>query len=81
MHEWYKHLKLVNEITYQGIALGGYFVNQIEVRECLLLCGAKYFVFQFAVQKIKINPLMTKRRLLYIKTQSVPRCKHFSCRL
>jgi len=28
-----------------------------------------------------INPLQTKRRLLYLKTQSVPRCKHFSSRL
>jgi len=28
-----------------------------------------------------INPLKAKRRLLYIKTQSVPRCKHFSSRL
>ena len=27
------------------------------------------------------NPLQTKRRLLYLKTQSVPRCKHFSSRL
>jgi len=27
------------------------------------------------------NPLKTKRRLLYSKTQSVPRCKHFSTRL
>ena len=25
--------------------------------------------------------LNTKRRLLYLKTQSVPRCKHFSSRL
>jgi len=28
-----------------------------------------------------INPLQTKRRRLYLKTQSVPRCKHFSFRL
>ena len=28
-----------------------------------------------------INHLKTKRRLLYLKTQSVPRCKHFSSRL
>jgi len=28
-----------------------------------------------------INPLKMKRRLLYLKTQSVPRCKHFSSRL
>jgi len=27
------------------------------------------------------NPLKTKRRPLYLKTQSVPRCKHFSSRL
>ena len=29
----------------------------------------------------RINPLQTKRILLYLKTQSVPRCKHFSSRL
>jgi hypothetical protein len=28
-----------------------------------------------------INPLKTKRRPLYLKTQSVPRCKHFLFRL
>jgi len=28
-----------------------------------------------------INPWKTKRRLLYLKTQSVPRCKQFSSRL
>jgi len=28
-----------------------------------------------------LNHLKTKRRLLYLKTQSVPRCKHFSSRL
>ena len=27
------------------------------------------------------NPLKTKRRLLYLKTQFVPRSKHFSSRL
>ena len=30
---------------------------------------------------LDINPLQTKRRPLYLKTQSVPRCKHFSSRL
>ena len=29
----------------------------------------------------RIKPLKTKRRLIYIKVQSVPRCKHFSSRL
>jgi len=28
-----------------------------------------------------INPLKTKRRLLYLKTQFIPRSKHFSSRL
>ena len=28
-----------------------------------------------------INPVKMKRRPLYLKTQSVPRCKHFSSRL
>jgi len=28
----------------------------------------------------KINPLHTRRRPLYLKIQSVPRCKHFSSR-
>jgi len=28
-----------------------------------------------------VNHLKTKRRPLYLKTQSVPRCKHFSFRL
>jgi hypothetical protein len=31
--------------------------------------------------QVRINPLKTKRRLLYLKTQSVPRSKHFSSRL
>ena len=30
---------------------------------------------------LHINPLNTKRRLLYLKTQFVPRSKHFSSRL
>jgi len=28
-------------------------VETLEVRECLLSCGAEPFVFQFAVQKLK----------------------------
>ena len=30
---------------------------------------------------IDLNPLKTKRRLFYLKTQFVPRSKHFSSRL
>ena len=31
--------------------------------------------------KSSVNPLQTKRRLLYLKTRFLPRCKHFSSRL
>ena len=31
--------------------------------------------------QVQINPLKTKSRLLYLKTQVVPRSKHFSSRL
>jgi hypothetical protein len=31
--------------------------------------------------QIHLDPLKTKLRLLYLKAQSVPRCKHFSSRL
>ena len=31
--------------------------------------------------KLNVNPLKTKRRLLYLNTQFVPRSKHFSSRL
>jgi len=30
---------------------------------------------------VTFNLLKTKRRLLYLKTQFLPRCKHFSSRL
>ena len=33
------------------------------------------------VYKELMNPLKTKRRPLYLKTQPVPRCEHFSSRL
>ena len=33
------------------------------------------------VDCICLNPLNTKHRLFYLKTQFVPRSKHFSCRL
>ena len=36
---------------------------------------------ELKVRNCIINPLKTKRRLLYLKTQFVPRSKHFSSRL
>jgi len=36
-------------------------------------------IYRAAVsQRLRNTALNTKRRLLYLKTQSVPRCKHFS---
>ena len=47
--------------------------------EAVLLCQ---FDLSFAVhRRLVFNLLKTKRRPLYLKTQSVPRCKHFSSRL
>ena len=40
-----------------------------------------WVVVHALIQYISLNPLMTKRRLLYLKTQFVPRSKHFSSRL
>ena len=36
---------------------------------------------QINTKHININPLQTKRRPLYLKTQFVPLCKHLSSRL
>ena len=50
-------------------------------RNCHLLyipCKITYVSFTLP---FLLNPLKTKRRPLYLKTQSVPRCKHFSSRL
>ena len=40
-----------------------------------------YAHMHVCVSKFNFNPLNTKRRLLYLKTQFVPRSKHFSSRL
>ena len=44
----------------------------------IILCSCQY---KTQSNKYNINPLKTKRRLLYLKTQFVPRSKHFSSRL
>ena len=43
----------------------------------------EFFMLNLVVHKetARLNPLKTKRRLLYLKTQFVPRSKHFSSRL
>jgi len=39
------------------------------------------WVDNIALNGLIIRPLQTKRRVVYLKPQSVPRCKHFSSRL
>jgi hypothetical protein len=41
----------------------------------------KTTLYKYSLTLFLFNPLKTKRRPLYLKTQSVPRCKHFSSRL
>ena len=66
--------------------------NKLYSLDCYMMLlyakDPKQFTFitiYFSTQKLLIgsrfNPLKTKRRLLYLKTQSVPRCKHFLPRL
>jgi hypothetical protein len=45
-----------------------------------MLYGAQVAVYS-EINTKHINPLKTKRRPLYLKTQSVPRSKHVSSRL
>ena len=47
---------------------------------CRKFC-LNYFLSYPCRKSRNINPLNTKRRLLYLKTQFVPRSKHFSSRL
>jgi len=49
----------------------------IDMDEWITLAGSLNTV----LNQMNINPLKTKRRPLYLKTQSVPRCKTFSSRL
>ena len=45
------------------------------------LRASRCFPFSNKAKFCHFNPLKTKRRLFYLKTQFVPPCKHFSSRL
>jgi hypothetical protein len=64
-----------NEIS-RSVTLTTFGLNIKEVK----MASLHFFVCSFKLFKY-LNPLQTKRRPLYLKTQSVPRCKHFSSRL
>jgi len=53
---------------------------QLYIFLCFICC-VKYKNTEDELYRMSISPLTTKRRPLYLKTQSVPRCKHFSSRL
>jgi hypothetical protein len=67
------HLSKIYERAYQMPITG--FPRTFQTgctRQTTPLALPNYFI---------LNPLQTKRRLLHLKPQSVPRCKHFSSRL
>ena len=59
------------------VKLMEYLVKDVD----LLTSAAVHFIPKSTVNIGGFNPLKTKRRLLYLKTQFVPRSKHFSSRL
>ena len=70
-----KYLHFKNKILYKlseisSMSVGTVFMKRI-FRE----------MYEGKTNLTDINPLNTKRRLLYLKTQFVPRCKHFPPRL
>ena len=71
-------------IRYKLIVFGTYnlciHVKYLNCSRNLILKSATQFD-QSVRSNIHINPLNTKRRLLHLKTQFVPRSKHFSSRL
>ena len=85
LHESYRS-------KYEVLFLSLYFcLRQITIFRTsisIMACYAKlsrYGIFFFTLSQFDLsrnfNPLKTKRGLLYLKTQFVPRSKHFSSRL
>jgi hypothetical protein len=57
------------------------FATYIQISLVFQPHSFSYVYICIHTSNINTNPLKTKRRPLYLKTQSVPRCKHFSSRL
>ena len=75
--------KFVHKIlkAYQGKDNFSEFIDS-DLRNFETFVGIiKDFKYKYSLTQFGFNPLQTERRLLYLKTQSVPRCKHFSSRL
>ena len=56
------------------------FKTEAEGVYCAVRTRSLNQTYSFVLKEL-IDPLKTKRRLLYLKTQFVPRSKHFSSRL
>ena len=83
---FFKCFSLCGEITVDDKfekSLGRVFNNHNrETKLSLINLWLKYFMSHLCkYNTLMLNPLNTKRRQLYLKTQSVPRCNHFSSRL
>ena len=77
---------------FLSLISGGYYVTLLKnkIPHNRHQCGSLVVLFysnynsclRLKLQSLTyINPLKPNRRPLYLKTQSVPRCKHFSSRL
>jgi hypothetical protein len=60
---------------------GSLFLRNTGVKYIHIVCHSAEHYTLANPRREAFNLLKTKRRLLHLKTQSVPRCKHFSPRL
>ena len=68
------------ELGDKGINERKKFMREKIINSDSVLNFNRYIPFNIKYTS-KLNPLKTKRRLLYLRTQFVPRSKHFSSRL
>jgi hypothetical protein len=68
-----------NKHTFRSVFRYSYLILCREI--CLFLFRVMLFKKEFKHLTNKINILNKKFNLLYIRNQSVPRCKHFPPRL
>jgi hypothetical protein len=76
--------KQQRKYNISGVLLTAFFIAGLSGRHHQLLCGNDVVRSTASISTTKdpyFIPLKTKRRPLYLKTQSVPRSKHFSSRL
>jgi len=64
-----------------GNDISSYNASPAFLCDCTLHFVPSSFKYLYHALQCNINPLKTKHRLFYLKTQSIPRCKHFSSRL